>query len=331
MMKIACLATSRNHVSLRYRTVQYIPLLEREGIVAEVLEIPRSFGGRLRLFRRLSRYDLVLVHRKLFNLPNFFFLKRAARRLLFDMDDALFVKDSRQGAVPSRTLSTRFRRTVQAADHVIAGNDYLLSKVRKLNSRASVLPTVVEPSRYARPRRRDLAAGLNAVWIGSQSTLFYLETLLPSLEPLIDRVRGFRLTVISDRFPENTPIPVSRIPWSEEGETAALCSADVGLLPLFDDAWTRGKCGLKMIQYGAARLPTVYSPVGANRSIARQGVTGLAALCGEDWRHALTRLAADKELRSSLGQAARERIDKHYSVESRFRELLDILRETART
>lgn len=329
MMKIACLATSLDHVSLRYRTGQYIPRLAQEGVAVEVMEIPRGFVERLRFFGRLSRYDLVLLHRRLFNLPNFFFLRRSARRLIFDVDDALFVKDSRHGARSSRTSRTRFWRTVHTADRVIAGNDYLYSKIKTINPRTTVLPTVVDPSRYERPKKQSGANGLNAVWIGAEATLFYLEALLPHLEPLVDRLPGFRLTVISDRFPEKTGVPIIRIPWSEKDEVSALCSADVGLAPLFDDAWTRAKCGLKLIQYGAAGLPSVYSPVGLNRSIASPGKTGISALFGEDWCKALTRLAVDEELRRRMGLAARERIFEHYSLSRYFPELLQTLRKTA--
>ncbi len=327
-MKIACLATSTDHVSLRYRTGQYIPRLEQEGINLEIMEIPRGLVERLRFFGRLSRYDLVLLHRRLFNLPNFFFLRRSAKKLVYDVDDAVFLKDSRQVARSSRTLKTRFCRTVQAADRVIAGNAHLFSKISKLNPRTTALPTVVDHSRYERSKRQNSAEGLNAVWIGSDSTLFYLEALLPHLEPLVDSLPGFKLTVISDRFPERTRVPITPVPWSRKDEVSALCSADVGLMPLFDDAWTRGKCGLKLIQYGAAALPSVYSPVGVNRSIATHGETGFSALFGEDWPKALTRLAADEGLRRRMGRAARERIVNHYSVEACFPDLLKILRET---
>jgi len=328
-MKIACLAASLDHVSLRYRTGQYIPRLEQEGIAVEIMEIPSGFAERVRLFGRLGRYDLVLLHRRLFNLPNFFLLRRAARKLVFDLDDAVFLKDSRQGARPSRTLKTRFRRTVRAADRVVAGNAYLLSKVLPLNRHANTLPTVVDPLRYEGPRKPNEREGLKAVWIGSGATLFYLEALLPHLEKLVDRLPRFTLTVISDRFPEETGVPIIPIPWSEKVEADALRSADVGLMPLFDDAWTRGKCGLKLIQYGAAALPSVYSPVGQNRSIAVHGETGFGALLGEDWRRALISLAADRDRGIRMGLAAREKIVKDYSVAAHFPDLLKILGETA--
>lgn len=329
MMKIACLAENRNHVSLRYRTEQYVSRLEQEGIVIDFVAVPRPLAERLRFFGRLRSYDLVILHRRLFNLPSFFFLRRAARKLLYDVDDALFVKDSLQGAETSRTLSARFRRTVAAADRVIAGNAYILGEVRKFTERAAIVPTAIDPSRYATGSKKAGTEGLNAVWIGSVATLFYLEALLPHLEPLVETLPGLELTVISDRFPEKSRIPINRIDWSETDEAGTLCAADVGLMPLYDDAWTRGKCGLKLIQYGAAGIPSVYSPVGVNRTIGVHGETGLRAVMGEEWRQALIQLAGDGEMRNRMGRAARKRIVEHYSIDRCFPGLLEILRESA--
>lgn len=333
-MKIACLTDALDHVSHRYRIRQYAPGLAARGIEIEPHAIPSEMGARIGLFRRLRRYDAVILQRRLLNLASFMILRTCSRKLVYDFDDALWVRDSNRFATASLTLWSRFRRSVRCADLVIAGNEYLQTAARRKNRNTVVLPTAVDTSRYvpagpgghAEAEHVGREGGLRAVWIGSSSTLLFLEALLPMLKPLADELPGFRVAVISDRFPECPEIPIERIPWSEAGEAESLRQADVGLMPLFDDAWTRGKCGLKLIQYGAAGLPSVYSSVGSAAGIAPPGVAGFAAATAEQWRESLAALAADRNLRARMGQAARKRVEEAYSVqalESRLAEILE--------
>ena len=168
------------------------------------------------------------------------------------------------------------------------------------------------------------------MWIGGESTLFYLERILPALESLAKQVEGFKLRVISDRFPEHDGINIERIPWSLEGEVKALTESDVGLMPLADDDWSRGKCGLKLIQYGAAGLPSVCSPVGVNQEIVKQGVSGYHAREPGEWADALLRLFRDGGMRARKGKEARKNVAEHYSVQAWESRYIDLLHRVAR-
>jgi len=330
MINIASLADREGLVSARYRSHQFIPGLARRGIALEAITVPPSFSGRLALFRRLGAFDAVILHRRLFNLPNFFFLRFFARKLILDVDDAVFLRDSHHDAAPSPTRTIRFRRTVKAADLVVAGNAYISAEVKKFNERCAIVPTVVDLARYPSAREHKKERIFKAVWIGGRSTLGYLESILPSLKPLTRSLPNFRLVVIADVFPENPPVPMKRILWSETTEAENLLRSDTGLMPLPDDAWTRGKCGLKLIQYGAAGLPALFSPVGVNPSIALDGITGLAVPAPGDWSRAIERIAADHALRTRMGEAARKRIEEFYSVGAwtdRMAEMLQALTE----
>jgi len=326
-MKVASLADAPGSASARYRIEQYAPYLAGSGIEVDSFTIAASLTGRIALFRRLRAFDAIVLQRRLLGAAGFLLLRRNARKLIYDFDDALFRKDSFQGAGFSLTRTTRFRRTVRSADVVVTGNRYLAEEARKYNQRCLVIPTVVDLNRYPDIYNHRGGDGpFRAVWIGSAATLPYLEAILPALAPAARAIPGFSLIVMSDRFPRQTPLQIERVSWTAAGEATVLAQADVGLMPLSDDAWTRGKCGLKLIQYGAAGLPSVCSPVGVNSSIVVEGVTGLFARSEGDWTRALEQLASSADLRRRMGRAARRRIEKRYSVVSQLPRWVEILR-----
>ncbi len=326
-MKIASLASPGDQVSARYRSVQFIPGLAGLGLSLETLTLPNLFADRIRFFRKLSAYDAVILHRKLFNLPNFFFFRRSVKKLIFDLDDAIFLRDSHQGAGVSRTRTLRFRRTVRRADLVIAGNAFILSEVEKFTTRCARIPTVVDLACYPERKQHRQRKTFSALWIGGEATLPYLEGILPHLSPATRAIPGFRLIVIADRFPAAGGVPIVEVPWTAEGEREAILKADAGLMPLHDDAWSRGKCGLKLIQYGAAGLPSVYSPVGANRTIAVDGETGIAVRTPREWCDALQSLSRDCSARARLGIAARRKVEREFSVAAYLPRLAGLLKQ----
>jgi glycosyltransferase involved in cell wall biosynthesis len=325
-MKIASLASPGDQVSARYRSVQFIPGLAGMGFSLEALTLPDLFADRIRFFRTLSTYDAVILHRKLFNLPNFFLFRRSVKKLIFDLDDAIFLRDSHQAGDASLTRTLRFRRTVRRADFVVAGNAFLLSEVRRFTSRCAEIPTVVDLARFPEKKVHRQRDRFQALWIGGRSTLPYLETILPYLSPAARAIPGFRLIVIADCFPAAGDVPIVKVPWTAEGEREAILKTDAGLMPLPDDAWSRGKCGLKLIQYGAAGLPSVYSPVGANRAIAVDGETGLAARTPREWCDALQTLSRSCSARARLGEAARRKVKMEFSVDAHLPSLAGLLR-----
>jgi glycosyltransferase involved in cell wall biosynthesis len=162
----------------------------------------------------------------------------------------------------------------------------------------------------------DFAArgGRTAVWIGLPGNLQYLEPLRGALAEVARRVPGFRLRIVSSRFPAWDEVPIEAVPWRPGIETEALPGADIGLMPLADDEFTRGKCAFKLLQYMAAALPCVASPVGANREVVVDGVTGRLASTADEWQRALLDLLGDAALRARLGAAGRERVARQYDL-----------------
>jgi glycosyltransferase involved in cell wall biosynthesis len=283
----------------------------------------------LRLTQELRRAEAVIIQRKL--LPRFGLqlLRGAARTLLFDFDDAVFLRNSysAKGLYCPRRLR-RFQSVCRAADIVIAGNDFLHDEALCLGgaSRAVVIPTCLDPGRYPIARHERAGAGVELVWVGSSSTLQGLEAIRPLLSDLGRRRPGLRLKLVCDRFLQLDALPVTACPWSEEGEAAALAAADIGISWMPDDHWSRGKCGLKVLQYMAAGLPVVANPVGMHAILIQHGENGFLADTPDEWTEAVSTLARDPALRRRLGHAGRRRLEAEYSLTagaSRWLALLD--------
>jgi glycosyltransferase involved in cell wall biosynthesis len=314
---LVAIVESPEHVCCRYRLAAFRPFLEQAGHSLEVRPYPHSWWSRLRLGRDFRHADAVILQRRLLPRWQLRLLRRAARILLFDFDDAVFVRDSyaSQG-LHSGTRLRRFAATVRAADAVVAGNAFLRDEAVHWAGprRIHVVPTCVDPSRYPPADHTRTGDGVQLVWIGSSSTLRGLEAIGPLLEQLGRHYPGLRLKVVCDRFPDLHHLPVVACAWSEAGEGRELAAADIGISWVPDDLWSRGKCGLKTLQYMAAGLPVVANPVGVQREMVRHGETGFLVENVRDWVEAVGRLAADPGLRRRLGQAGRRRVQRDFGV-----------------
>jgi glycosyltransferase involved in cell wall biosynthesis len=317
-VRVVALVESPQHVCCRYRLAAFRPLLEGAGHALELRPWPKRWWSRLRLGRALRGAEVAVLQRKLLPLWQLYLLRCAVPRLVFDFDDAVFLRDSYspRGMESPRRLH-RFIATLETVDAVVAGNEFLAAEAARWKpaDRVRVVPTCVDPGRYPLAEHRE-RPGAELVWVGSSSTLRGLEAVRPLLENLGQRVEGLRLKLVCDRFLELRHLPVVPVPWTEEGEAAAIAAADVGVSWLPDDAWSRGKCGLKVLQYMAAGLPVVANPVGVQADLVRHGETGYLARTPGEWVAAVSRLAGDPELRRRMGQAARRRVEAEFSVNS---------------
>jgi glycosyltransferase involved in cell wall biosynthesis len=261
-------------------------------------------------------------------------LERAAWRgkpVLLDYDDAIFHNyDLHRSAAVRRLYGGKIDALMQHASMVVAGNDYLAERARRAGAASvEVLPTVVDLERYAPPVRPGVDAAKPVVigWIGSPATVGYLQALA---EPLarVAAGRAIELHVIgaSAALPG---VAVVQVPWSEAGEVQAIGGCDIGIMPLLDSPWERGKCGYKLIQYMACGLPVVASPVGANMHIVEPGVSGFLADGPAQWEAALVQLADDVALRRRLGRAGRAAVEAHYSLQVAAPRLIGWLHELA--
>ena len=302
--RLLVLTGNRDSASFRYRIEPYLGRLEASGIRCRVEVLPAKIGSRRQLLRQSSQWDGVFLHRKLLTWHDARLLRRHARVIVYDFDDAVMYKADRpQGS--SLLRWGRFRRTVKAADLVIAGNPYLADLARPFNPRTEVLPTGVDTRMYRAGPPAETDGKVRLVWIGSQSTLPYLEQIRPALEQIGHCFPLVGLRIICNHFLDLDHLPVEKCPWSEEGHASLLRSSDIGLAPLPDNAFTRGKCGFKILQYHACGLPVVASPVGINSEYIRDGVTGLHATGTSGWVDSLGKLIDSRPLRTRMGQAAK--------------------------
>ena len=319
-MKALALVEARNHVCCRYRVRAFEATLAASGWSLAIEPLATGLVHRLVQFGRASEFDAVLLQRKL--LPGWQFreLRRRSKRLIFDFDDAVLYRDSYDRRGPHhRRRSDRFQRTVQEADEVIAGNAFLADCALDAGARPDrvrVIPTCIETklaTPASGPRR---GPGVELVWIGSASTMTGLARQRPLWERIGREVPGVRLRMVCDHFLRFDALPVVDVPWAEATEAADVASADIGISWVPDDLWSRGKCGLKVLQYQAAGLPVVANPVGVHPEMIRSGVDGLLASTPDEWVDSIRRLAEDRDLRLEMGRAARASLEANYSVDS---------------
>ncbi len=325
-MNILALVPDLKEPSCRFRVLQYVEPLAAEGINFEVMELSRCKLRRWSLLRSAGGYDAVFLHRKLLNSVDYRVLKKHARRLIYDFDDALIYRDSNAPEQSSRTRQKKFKRLVSGADLVIAGSNYLSDLARPWRREIAVLPTVVDLADY--PTEPAAGSGKVIGWMGTKSNFIYLDLLRPALGELSRADPEIEFSVVSNGTPDLPGVRFGEKPWSREEEVSDLLSFDVGVMPLLDDPWTRGKCALKIIQYFAAFLPVVCSPVGANLEVVEEGVSGCFARDEKGWREGLKLLLGSAGVREEMGRAGRKLVEEKYSLVVAVPRLVKLLKET---
>jgi glycosyltransferase involved in cell wall biosynthesis len=280
---------------------------------------PSGTLARLMQLRGLQRSDVVFFQRPLIEYPTTIVEKLAARgrRSVFDFDDAFFVDFGGR---------RKLRRITEMVDQVIAGNRYLAEQAGVLD-KTTVIPTIVDTERFRAQPTRD-ARGREVVvgWTGLRGNYPQLTTAAAGIGRALRRT-GARLRVISNAPPPRAVMALGAeyLPWRAESEIEDLAGIDIGLMPLPDTVFTRGKCAFKLIQYMALGRPGVASPVGANREVVTDGVDGFLPATDADWEDNLVRLIEDPDLRARVGQAARARIESAYSLVAVLPRYLDVL------
>jgi glycosyltransferase involved in cell wall biosynthesis len=311
--------------SFRLRLAPLAEYLQRDGLQVNVVALHGPEWQRVwRLARTWSSSTVLVFSKTKLLLGELGFVARRCPTWVLDVDDAvMFRKPRRHGDPPDAAgwRRHRFHRMVAHCRLVVAASQSLAAMIE--GAPLTVVPTPVPLASYPRaPIAGD--APLKLAWIGVGANLRYLNDLAPVFRRLASEGLEFELRVISDRLPELPGLPCHLVAWSEQTEGRELAACDVGLAPLSDDAWTRGKGAYRCIQYAAAGLPAVAAPVGANREVVIPGETGVWASTRDEWHAALVRLAGDVALRRRLGAAARERARRYDRavVVPRYAELL---------
>ncbi|MDD5223444.1 MAG: glycosyltransferase family 4 protein [bacterium] len=323
--------------SSRLRVYQYLEPLKGEGIETEVLIPPgdrrpfRRLVYLLQAFSRAKRADVVFVQKQVLSF-GIDLLARANPRIVFDFDDAIFTRPPWEKN-PGPAVSARLAKTLRRSRAVITGNGYLAEYARPFCPRVEVISTGVDLDFISRvPREsRGADAAVRVGWTGTQENLWYLQKIaevFPRLESRFGKQVEFR--VISNARFEVPGASIQNIAWSLSEEYPRLADLDLGLAPLGDDPWSRGKCGFKAIQYMSLALPPVASRAGVYPEIIQDGVNGFLAGPLEEWEEKISRLAGDGNLRRKMGEAAREEVRKRFSLAANLPRFRDVLLQAAR-
>jgi glycosyltransferase involved in cell wall biosynthesis len=309
-------------------------ILYRRGLFAEKLaEVAAGYLRQLQVVAKASRFDLVYIFREA-ALVGPALLESIAglsgAPIVFDFDDSVFLryKSPANGYLSYLKFPGKTKRLCRSAREVMAGNEYLADWASRYNERVSVVPTTIDTDSYRpdlRVRRHELPT---IGWTGSHSTRAHLELARPALEKLAAR-RPFRLVVVGADAPAVPGAVIESRPWRAATEVLDLADIDVGIMPLPDDPWTRGKCGCKAIQYMGLGIPAVVSPVGANTRIVTHGENGFWAGNEDEWVSLLESLLEDEDLRGRLGREGRRTVEERYSARVVARRVHDVFRRSA--
>ena len=326
----------------RFRIEQFLPYLEKGGydvtfsnIINEkddrtfyshghyfgkLMFVIKSFIHRMKDARRTKDFDLVFVYREAYMLGTTVFERRMARTgvpMIFDFDDSIWLNDTSEGN-QNLAWMKRPEKTAeicQSATLVSVGNQYLADYAKQYNNNVFILPTVIN-TEYHKP---SVAVPHNRVcigWTGTQPTLKHYETAFPVLKRIKEKYgdKVYLKGIMNSTTWRSEIADTKIVQWSAQNEIEELCEFDIGIMPLPDDKWSRGKCGFKGLQCMALELPVVMSPVGVNKEIISDGENGFLADSEEEWFEKLSALIDSVELRCSMGKKARATVEERFSV-----------------
>lgn len=330
--------------SSRYRFYQYFPYFKKSGYSVEVsplfgdeylrllyagrnslsqellifFQYLNAFIRRLATLPSFGQYDGIIIEKELLPyLPGGleqWFLKMG-RRISLDYDDPVYLTyEGIRNPILRLLFADKIKRIIKASAFVTVGNTYLESYARSCTDGVYIIPPAIDLGRYDLISSPSRSGELRIGWIGTPFTLKYVTNFSAMLQRLA-RSYNFRLVLIGvDNYAlENVCVEVKK--WDYDAEVADLKSLDIGIMPLTDESWSRGKCGIKLLQYMAAGIPAVASPVGINAEIIRDGENGFLAANEQEWMEKLSRLVADPDLRARLGREGRRTVEEYYSLE----------------
>ncbi|MCB9140023.1 MAG: glycosyltransferase family 4 protein [Caldilineaceae bacterium] len=345
-MKVAFITQGKNVSSARFRTQQYFPLLTARGIrCAHFPRIPkarsskktgaigRALGTAVAIPTRTAAivqapmFDVVVLQRELLRFLSPWpeqLLAKVSAKLIFDFDDAIWLRY--RGADRQNPIA----HIISSSDSVCAGNKYLAEYAEQYNPNVFIVPTPID-TQHITPRTADTVDDKFRIgWTGASSTLKYLSELKPVFRKLRRLGDNIILSIICDQKPtEDLGLPIEYVPWNPTNEVDALRRFDVGVMPIPNDEWSRGKCSFKLLQYMAAAVPSICSPVGMNIDvIGTKGSRGILAESPADWETGLAEYYGNVHFRRRVGDNGRAHVDKFYSINVQAESLENILTQT---
>ncbi|MDC3382720.1 glycosyltransferase family 4 protein [Candidatus Pelagibacter sp.] len=332
---------NKRGASSRLRTLQYIPYLESNAFFItvsnffddkyleeyqsnskrSVIRIFKSYIKRFFVFLTIFRYDLIWIEKEIFPyFPALFerILKLVGKAYIVDYDDAIFHNyDLSKKYLIKKFLDRKIYRVMKNAECVIVGNKYLAKYAESTRSLIRIIPTVVDSSIYI-PKKKFLNKSPVIGWIGSRSTQKYLNNIYDPLKSICNLfdVRLLLIGATSEIASKFSDLKVDLVQWNEAEEISLIRNMDIGIMPLSDGPWEKGKCGYKLIQYMACAVPVIASPVGINIEIITKNNCGLLADSNEEWKNAFKRLLNNPEKCGELGNAGRVAVEQIYSLKT---------------
>lgn len=330
--------------SQRFRFEQYLEALESKGWVLrtnsflsdsgwhilysnghtlhKLATLLFGYAKRIALLTQVSGVHYVFIHRELtpFGPPilEWLLAKVLRKKIIYDFDDAIWLTDKTNESKIEKII--RWRSKVGSickwSYKVSCGNEYLANYARQFNANVVVNPTTIDTENLHNPRKiiKKNSEKIAIGWTGSHSTLKYLKEIEPVLQYLETKYPTVRILVIADKKPDLKLQNLEFLKWNKETEAEDLSKIDIGIMPLPDDEWSKGKCGFKALQYMAMEIPCVISPVGVNKQIIDHGINGSLAESEQDWITHLEYLINNQSARIQLGLAGRKKVIEGYSV-----------------
>lgn len=321
---------------LPFETPELKAVLHTGGnVIAKVGGVTRNFFRRRADLAGIREYDIVYLFREAALLGPPWFERKIARSgvpIVFDFDDAVFVsyKSPSNGYLSYLKFPSKTAEICRLSTQIMAGNDYLAEYARKHNPNVTIIPTTIDTDKYKFIERVAEPETITIGWSGSFSTIQHLDTIRDALQKLA-KIERFRLRVIGAASYDLPGVETEAIPWRAATELNDLSAIDIGLMPLPDEDWSRGKCGLKALQYMALGIPTVCSPVGVNTTIVRNGENGFLANSEAEWVETIRLLIHSHELRKKIGRAGRVTVESEYSAKVTAPRVLEVFRSSVRT
>ena len=319
--------------STRYRVLKYIHFLVSQGIKCRVMQATTKLKDIFIKIWYIYRSDIVFIQKKtlkkhILNLFLFF-----NKNIIYDFDDAVYAREpfkekSINEGIKTQVIIKKLNYMLKKVKYIREGNNTLKNYASKFNKNISVIPSSIIFSEYFTRKKRD-KKNIYIGWIGLGANTFYLNHIQPALSRICRLKKNIKLMVISDINFQMQGVSVVNRQWSKEMEIKYLNEIDIGIMPLLNDKWSRGKSAFKIVQYMATGTPVVASAVGANKDIIKDGYNGYLAYNIKDWEKYLLYLIKNKKKRKELGINGRKHIKQYFSTESNVAKLIKIFNKTA--
>ena len=320
MKKILFLTKGHQASSTRDRALIYSDLFKADKFILRHLGLSKNLINYLKALIFAPYYDIIFLQRKLLNYPYFWLLRLLSKKIIYDFDDSIFLKSD--GSI-SETKYKRFKKICKKSDLIFAGNTFLKKYAEEYNRKTFLIPTCLDIDKYNLKTVKSKKY-FDIVWVGQKSTSKYLIQILPFLEQAKKSISNLRLINISDVNINSDLITIKNIKWEENSQYKHICSSHLGIAPLAQNNWSKGKCAFKMLQYSSAGLPTISSNVGVNKTLIQKYNSGLLVNSNSDWENNIKKLKKDANLYLKLSNNSLK-MSQYFDIKKCYKKMIHLV------